>query len=187
MTQSTLDDFESSGVQCPVCKASFNSNKGFGPHFRAAHPDKHAATERVRDAYGGDPKDALIEWHHERGLTTREIEDRFNIPRDGLREVFKRCNVRTLGGEVPYTSYRTTHRGYEAWRCMIDGSQRTMKVHRLLAVAEFGIEAVKDMEVHHENGISWDNRPENIDIVEPGKHQRIHYDEREIDEKGRFK
>jgi transcriptional regulator with XRE-family HTH domain len=47
-------------------------------------------------------------------------------------------------------------------------------MHRLLAVSEYGVEAVKDMDVHHLNEIKWDNRPENIELMEPQKHRAMH-------------
>jgi predicted transcriptional regulator len=46
--------------------------------------------------------------------------------------------------------------------------------HRLLAVAKFGFDAVKDKHVHHENGIPWDNRPNNLQLVTNSEHRRIH-------------
>jgi len=47
-------------------------------------------------------------------------------------------------------------------------------VHRLLAVAEFGTEAVKDQHVHHKNEIPWDNRPENLELLTPAEHASHH-------------
>jgi len=187
MSQQTLSDYQSSGVECPVCKDRFKSNKGFGPHFRAKHPNKHAATERVREAYGGVPKAALLEWHHEDGMTTREISSEFNIPRDGLREVFNKCDVATLGGDKPYVSFRTSQRGYETWRHMIDGERHMARVHRLIAVAEHGVGAVSGNVVHHKNGVPWDNRPENLEVMDERTHLQEHYKERQIGDDGRFK
>lgn len=44
--------------------------------------------------------------------------------------------------------------------------ERPVPVHKLVAVAEYGIDAVKENDVHHLNTISWDNRPENISLTE---------------------
>lgn len=38
-------------------------------------------------------------------------------------------------------------------------------VHQLVAVAEFGIEAVEKHDVHHLNTTHWDNRPENLTLI----------------------
>ena len=39
------------------------------------------------------------------------------------------------------------------------------------------IDALKGKVVHHENGIPWDNRPENLETMSPEKHRKIHAQE----------
>jgi len=119
-------------------------------------------------------------------MTTREISSEFNIPRDGLREVFERFGIkRRQTGD--YASFRTNYNGYESWRSKDpDGVSRAMKVHRLLAVAEYGIKAVKGRVVHHENRLRWDNRPDNITPMDESEHLRQHYEERQINDAGQF-
>ena len=60
--------------------------------------------------------------------------------------------------------------GYEAWGHE-DGN---FMVHRLLAVAEFGFDAVAGKMVHHRNGIRWDNRIENLRVRDQGQHIHEH-------------
>jgi transposase-like protein len=55
-----------------------------------------------------------------------------------------------------------------------DGGSEFVALHRLLAVAEYGIEAVKDKHIHHENQIPWDNRPENIEPLTASEHMSLH-------------
>lgn len=56
---------------------------------------------------------------------------------------------------------QTTSHGYVAWW----EKSHTVYVHRLLAVAEHGFDAVtSDHDIHHKNGIKWDNRPDNIEV-----------------------
>lgn len=62
--------------------------------------------------------------------------------------------------------------GYEQWQCGTHSN--IVYVHRLLAVSEYGIEAVKGEDVHHRNGVKWDNRPENIELKDKGKHAADH-------------
>jgi len=54
---------------------------------------------------------------------------------------------------------------------------RTIGIHRLLAISEFGIEAVKDKVVHHKNRIPWDNRPDNIEIMTTEEHSCHHQEQ----------
>lgn len=46
--------------------------------------------------------------------------------------------------------------------------------HRLVASEANGIELDASDEVHHINGIKSDNRPENLQVVKRGPHQRLH-------------
>ena len=50
-----------------------------------------------------------------------------------------------------------------------------LSVHRLLAVAEWGFDAVCGMHVHHKNEIRWDNRPENLELITNSDHQKHHH------------
>ena len=69
--------------------------------------------------------------------------------------------------------YGTDKRGYERWR---HGSTKfhCIRVHRLLAVAEYGFDAVSDSVVHHKNNISFDNRADNITLMSRAEHARHH-------------
>jgi hypothetical protein len=81
--------------------------------------------------------------------------------------------------------------GYERWRSWEyrpsterDGKEDVyVPHHRLLAIVEcysattplWAIFADLDgSDVHHENGLKWDNRAENIEVVEHGEHAALH-------------
>jgi hypothetical protein len=55
-----------------------------------------------------------------------------------------------------------------------DGGSDLVRLHRLLAVAKYGIEDVEDKVVHHKNRVKWDNRPENIELMDADEHSRHH-------------
>lgn len=75
-------------------------------------------------------------------------------------------------GSVVTPRFRTKpNQGYEEWRI---SDTQSYYVHRLLAVAEHGVRTVIDAEVHHKNGIPWDNRPSNIEVVSPSEHGQNH-------------
>jgi len=65
------------------------------------------------------------------------------------------------------------HKGYVRIRSEYLGEDYNVSVHRLLAVAEFGFDAVCDMEVHHKNGCKRDNRPANIELMTSEEHGRL--------------
>lgn len=64
--------------------------------------------------------------------------------------------------------------GYEECVSLYNGERSYVKIHRLLAVAEHGVDAVEGKHIHHKNGIPWDNRPENIEVLTPTEHHRRH-------------
>lgn len=86
---------------------------------------------------------------------------------DKLDSVQKRPYGRKYANAV---SYWTNHEGYESWK----ENDNHVGVHRLLAVAEFGFNTVAGNHVHHKNGIPWDNRPENIEVLTRGEHSAKH-------------
>lgn len=81
--------------------------------------------------------------------------------------------------EVPLHVKKT---GAVRWNYSYKGEKRTVFVHRLLAVAIWGFEAVRDHDVHHKNEVRWDNRPGNLELMEHGEHSSHH---RKLTEKER--
>lgn len=57
-----------------------------------------------------------------------------------------------------------------------------MYVHRLLAISEYGFEAVAGNHVHHINGHKFDNRPENIEVKSEKQHLADHISDGPITE-----
>lgn len=63
---------------------------------------------------------------------------------------------------------------------VVESPEGTVRLHRLLAVAEWGFEAVQGRQVHHVNRIPWDNRPENLALLTPSEHSRLHHTEDDL-------
>jgi hypothetical protein len=78
------------------------------------------------------------------------------------------------------------NQGYEVFVSHTDGEQDRLLHHRLLAVAEFGFDLVADNHVHHQNGIKWDNRPGNLEVLQQNDHLSLHAEEQRRDPLGRF-
>ncbi len=47
-------------------------------------------------------------------------------------------------------------------------------VHRLVAAAEYGTEAIRGKHIHHLNGVPFDNRPSNLSPLTPAEHMQQH-------------
>lgn len=139
-----------------------------------------------------DP-DLLETLYVEYGLTTREIADRLNCSNGTVSRWLDRFDIETRANwtagveaarranRVERVKLRQLPAGYEYWHSKEweDGDRVTKAayVHRLLAVAEHGFDAVADTQVHHKNGIPWDNRAENIELLSAEEHGRLHSQE----------
>lgn len=72
--------------------------------------------------------------------------------------------------EQPEGRQRASSLRYE----VVQSPEGEVRLHRLVAVAEYGFEAVAGQQVHHANRIPWDNRPENLLVLSPSEHSRLH-------------
>jgi len=156
--------------------------------YRETVPDNARAGKRIEyrdDIPGHDmeqpwkDEELLRELYLEEGLSMEQIRkgwdcsattvsnwlDEHGIPKRSRSEAQK-----LAWGDHPGYPFRTMKRGHEVWQT----ENRVFEVHRLLAISEYGPEAVAGMHVHHENGIPWDNRPENLELVSNSAHQSKH-------------
>lgn len=102
--------------------------------------------------------------------------DKHDIPR---RDRMEECKRKT---RVEWANYYTNSHGHPLWKTSNGkNNEDVMYVHRLQAVAEWGIEAVKGKDVHHKNGIPWDNRVENLKPMSPSEHSSQHAKEDHAD------
>jgi len=148
MTQSTLDDYQDSG-----------SIDHTDPEtLRRLYHDEGLSLPEITELSDVE-HDSTIHYH----MDKHDIERRDRI---SATQEASRVDYAWYGyaGDPPYPAWQATH----------DNSRDTVKVHRLLAVAEYGVEAVKDKVVHHKNGVKWDNRPGNIELYTPEKHTELH-------------
>ena len=114
--------------------------------------------------------------YHQHDLSLRAIADRLGCSATTVHEWMERHDIeRRAPAEHKRLepAHFRTHQGYERWYTTVDGTTRSVLVHRLLAVAEVGFDAVRGNHVHHENGIPWDNRPDNITLLSREHHARL--------------
>jgi len=117
-------------------------------------------------------KQTLRILYHGEQLTSYEVANRLGCSQATVLRWMDRHDIETRQAATVKgkTSICVDEQGYErVW-----SSEEYVRLHRLLAVAEWGFEAVRDMNVHHKNEIKWDNRPENLEIMTHGEHTSHH-------------
>jgi len=115
-------------------------------------------------------------------LSTVDIAERARVwpstvsdwmERHGIERRDRIDAVKNKRSKRPAT-FSMTGEGYLTWQVQHDNERESIRACRLLAVAEYGFEAVKGMHVHHKNGIPWLDYADNIELLEPSEHLRSH-------------
>ncbi|WP_434521321.1 HNH endonuclease [Halorubrum sp. AS12] len=130
--------------------------------------------------------------YHEEGLNQEEIAERFGTAQRTVsrqmefHDVERRDYSESL--RVERAGFYTNQDGYEQSIAHADNRPYRISIHRLVAVAEYGIDQVKGKHVHHKNSIPWDNRHENLEPLTPSEHSKRHLSDDYIrrDEEGRL-
>lgn len=123
-------------------------------------------------------KETLRELYVESELSIPEISNRFDCCTATVMKYVNKFGFekrgRTIGERKEYANYWTDKNGYERWLTAHRDTTEHIFVHTLLAISEYGIDAVKGKVVHHDNEIPWDNRPGNIELMDRGEHTAYH-------------
>jgi len=103
------------------------------------------------------------------GTTILAWMERYGIERRGR----SKCQIKNRK-EAP--SMTVDGYGYERFFINNSGSRKVIYVHQLTAIAH-GADPDKifnGYDVHHQNEVQWDNRPENLEVIEHGEHRKKH-------------
>lgn len=135
-----------------------------------------------------DDPEVLYEMYWSDGMSLSDIADEADCCTKTIHNRFEKFDIETRKSNVekpPALTHTSTIVGgaYEIWRTYTEDSYYRVRVHRLVAVSEYGFEAVSDSIVHHKNSIPWDNRPSNLEIMTHEEHAAHHAQER-LDEHG---
>lgn len=131
---------------------------------------------------GLDDPALLKELYWGENLYQHEIADRLGVSERQVRRRFNKYDIDTRNpgsSRKPTVPAYQIVRGYPSWSGYKDKDGfSTVYVHQLLAIAKgadpFQIFSSGDYQIHHKNGVKWDNRPENIDVVTDKEHADKH-------------
>lgn len=126
--------------------------------------------------------------YHDEGLSGAEIAMVLDCSTGGAAEWIDKHDfekrtqseaAQNKWGALNKANFNTSWKGYEYWA----PGNTHVYVHRLMMVAEHGFDEVCEKHVHHKNGIEWDNRFDNLDLVTNEEHRREHLKVPEEDRK----
>ena len=122
----------------------------------------------------------LKELYWSKGLSQKKIADKYGVCRKTISYWMNKHGVETRKHKKYVAGSFDFHDGYARFRTQVDGESKQVRIHRLVAVAEHGFDAVKDKVVHHKNGVKWDNRPSNLELMKATEHTIMHNRERDF-------
>lgn len=133
---------------------------------------KHGIHSKPR--YPWHDKEQVNKDYHEDGMSIRQIASKYNISGHSVRYWLDKLDIETRKSsrDKPPCVYHDT-RGYVF--CSSAGDK--FPIHRLAAVAWFGLDAVVDKEIHHKNGIKWFNTEDNLEPLTSSEHSKVHFEQ----------
>jgi transcriptional regulator with XRE-family HTH domain len=118
-------------------------------------------------------EDWLYEEYVEKGRSQSEIAEDCGCTQKTISNWLAEFNIPTRKMRNDLTRparFEVDNKGYEQL-CSV---RKKVGVHRLIAVAEYGFDAVAGMEVHHKNGIPWANWSDNLEVMTKSEHAAYH-------------
>lgn len=120
--------------------------------------------------------------YYEEKMSIGDIASKLDCTRDKVRywmdkhDVERRSQLEAIRIKNPVVKMSTGAHGYERFQHQHKNESFRVQHHRLLAVAEYGIDSIDGKVIHHKNEIPWDNRIENIEPMTRAEHASEHSD-----------
>lgn len=136
-----------------------------------------------------DP-DVLRTLYQEEDMSIQEVADELNTSYGTIQRRLDKFDIETDPAHYPSPGTGRDHhnwveratlvktgKGYYEWREEVGGKKKSVRVARLLAVAEYGFDAVVGNDVHHKLGSrgsrSLFDFHQNIELLTPEEHGRV--------------
>jgi len=124
-------------------------------------------------------KERLRKMHHDNGLSVNKMALELDVSRSAIKNRLDKFGIERDYHKDPNSAGTLQHdgNGYELFNA---GNNGRVRIHRLVACLENDPNEIfgSNKHVHHENGVKWDNRPENLSVETPGKHRQIHQEKK---------
>lgn len=156
--------------------------------------DKHGIHTRPQKRLASDPRVYDCEYLREQYVSENrhagEIADKLDCGKTTVLRQMEECGIErrskadasSMASErVERARFYTDIDGYEREVVATTKGAMNIGVHQLLTISE-GADPSKvfsngEYHVHHKNGIPWDNRPENIELLTNSEHNKRHANE----------
>ena len=172
---------------CPICGTTVVGEGNLRSHVLNSEDEDHRGKmlNSSLEVVARYKIESQLRRHYvEKEKSQQEIADEWGCGRNTIYRWLKKHGIdrknRKGGGEnrVEYVNYSWNEGGYWGWRDFITG--RSVQVHQLLVISE-GADPSKvfsdgEYQVHHENGVPWDNRPDNVRLLSRQEHLQEHGD-----------
>lgn len=152
------------------------------PHFSDARPWNNES--KLREMYHGEQ------------MTYQEIADHFGISKAYVGELMQGYGIEPRGSserhlvQDRHPQYYTHPRGHVIVASEHKGEESKCMMHTLVAIADGADphELFGDNHkiVHHKNGVRWDNRPENLQVMTDSEHTKHHWENGDIPPRGEW-
>lgn len=122
--------------------------------------------------------DILRRMYWDKGMTVQEISDKlgifkYHIWKEMGAQGIERRDSRESTVRYDEPVIKTYGDGY-AYLVYNDGESRSIKMHRFNALVDHSLDELKGKQVHHRNGVTWLNYPENLEVLTPSEHGAKH-------------
>lgn len=147
---------------CEECGREFDYKRSLVTHLTHANGEPWHDVERLEELYYGRNY-SLTRIAEELGCARQTISNIFDDLGLEKRDESERSSLQHLRRPL---NIRHDEKGYLRIVHRHRNETDRIRLHRLVAMAEWGVDAVKDSVVHHKNGIPWDNRPSNLELFD---------------------